>query len=135
MIYLQKDTENKVVLTLTEKATLSAPFFLFELTNETTNTTKYFVANDISAYPERYNLFNVTLVNDEGGENLLGGIIYLEHEGFYSYTVYEQEDSGNLDPDNAAGVVETGKALVEWDRTEKTAYETQDKTRKVYERE
>ena len=49
MIKLEKDTVNRVVVTLTEKVTIPAPvYFLFEFISDDTLKSKIFTATDIS---------------------------------------------------------------------------------------
>jgi hypothetical protein len=66
MIFLQKNTTNKVVLTLTENSRLSNPFYLFEFTNEfqnypLDNPPIYFTTPDLSNATIRFNLFDIEL--------------------------------------------------------------------------
>jgi hypothetical protein len=129
LIKIAKDTVNAVYLTLTEKVTLSSPKFLFVFQNDITNVYYYFIAADTSSYTYRYNKFSIE--EKEDGDPLLGEI-ELPETGFYNYTIYEQESSTNLDPDNATGIVEIGKVLVTDTETEANVYDGQTKTRKVY---
>ena len=106
MLKLTKDTtNNNIILTLTEKVTLSPVYFLFEFINDMTSTKYYFVCADGSSYPERYNSFTIV----EGVDAPTNGKIILGDEGFYSYNIYEQSLSDNLDPDRAGDIVESGK--------------------------
>jgi hypothetical protein len=101
---------NIVVLTLTENTTISDPNYLFEFVNETTNEKIYFIAQDTSLYTDRYNKFLITL-STEQAEDLLYGVIHLSLTGYYTYNVYQQSSSTNLNPDDSEGLVETGKVL------------------------
>ena len=125
MIIITQATSNIVILTLTEKVTLSSPKFLFVFKNDVTNVSYYFIAADTS----RYNKFSITEMADG---NPLIGQIQLSEEGFYGYTVYEQESSSNLDPALATGIVEVGKVLVKGTEATVTSYDEQTKTRKTY---
>ncbi len=104
MIYLYKNQSNTVVLTLDEKATNSTHDWLFEFTNDITNSVKYATLSDISTTPLRYNEFNLT----EGVDVLL-------QEGSWTYRVYEMPvlSPPSINPNLAYGVVEVGKVWVE----------------------
>ena len=111
MIQINKASVNTVVLTLTELVTLAVPKFLFEFKNDQDNSLKYFIAADVSSYTDRFNKF---LIEESTTEAPLTGKIELELTGFYSYRVFEQLSSSNLDPtlcDNTTPL-ETGKVLV-----------------------
>ena len=105
MIKLTKGTTtSNIALTLTEKVTLSPVYFLFEFKNDTSNTKYYVISADTSTETERYNLFSIT----EGVDDQVNGSVILGDSGFYTYTVYEQSSSSNLDP-SGLSIVETGK--------------------------
>lgn len=111
MIQINKASVNTVVLTLTELVTLATPKFLFEFKNDQNNSLKYFIAADVSSYTDRYNKF---LIEESTTETPLTGKIELELTGFYSYKVFEQLSTTNLDPalsDNTTPL-EIGKVLV-----------------------
>lgn len=89
MIQLKEGLNENVVYTLTEFSKLSNPNYLFLFKNEQTNKEKLFFAQDKSLNKARYNLFDITLVNNLLNENLTGGTIYLTNFGFYEYEVFE----------------------------------------------
>lgn len=128
MITLQRGQSNTVALTLTEKCTLSNPYFLFVLENDTSKDSYYFIATDTSSYTDRYNRFTVT---EKSSPDTLNGEVYLPLTGSYHYTVYEQSSNTNLDPANATGVVEIGRCKVKDATPANTEYTTTD-TNKVY---
>ena len=109
MILINKNTTNKVILTLSEKTTLTNAKYLFEITNDMSNAVKCFIASDISTNKVRYNEFdfieNVT-------ENLLNGTFSLLLSGFYKYNVYEQVSTTNLNPLLALNLIDKGKLNV-----------------------
>ncbi len=109
MILINKNTTNTVILTLSEKTTLTNAKYLFEVTNDMSNEVKCFIAADISTNKLRYNEFefieNVT-------ENLLMGTFSLTLSGFYKYNVYEQASTTNLDPLLALNLIDKGKLNV-----------------------
>lgn len=102
MIHLTKGQTENIVLTLTEKATLTSPNWLFIFKSRTTNETVSFVilgSADLSSYKDRFNSFDIVVntyfANKTSGE--------------YSYTIYEQTSSSNTNPANATGIVEVGQ--------------------------
>ena len=91
MIQLTKGLTQNIILTLTEKATTATPIFLFVFTNRSSNEEVKFVKlnnQDISLYKERYNKFSI-VVNDYFNNGL---------DGQYTYNVYQNSNSTNLDP-------------------------------------
>ena len=84
MIYLEKDSINTFVLTLTESSTISNPYYLFVFQNEFNKDSQGFqwVGTDTSDYKERYNLFQL----EEG----VDATFVL---GQFTYTVYESADA------------------------------------------
>ena len=54
MIVLENGVSNKVALTLTEKATLTTPYYLFELIDDDSNVSILFTGADISTNTNRY---------------------------------------------------------------------------------
>ena len=83
MIYIEKDSINTFVLTLTESSTISNPYYLFVFQNEFNKDSQGFqwVGTDTSDYKQRYNLFQL----EEG----VDATFVL---GQYTYTVYESAD-------------------------------------------
>jgi YbbR domain-containing protein len=130
MIYLVQDTDNKVVLTLTEKTTISTPYYLFEFINDDSNNSKIFTGVDISTNLSRYNEFLIVLNSTEDLEN---SIIDLPATGFYKYNVYSTSVLNDLDINNVTELVETGKIYVEGsEQLTKVTYEEGNDTKVVY---
>ena len=101
MIHLTKSESNTMILTLTEKQTLTTPNYLFRFTNRTTNTEVTFVktnASDSSAFKYRFNEFSIVtstyFSNQPSGEWL--------------YYVYEQASATNKDYTKSTGLLEEG---------------------------
>lgn len=69
-----------------------------------TESTYYLICADTSSYTDRYNKFSII----EGADDPTNGSIILGDEGFYSYNIYEQSSSSNLDPSGLT-VIESGK--------------------------
>lgn len=99
-------------MTLTEKSTISNPYYVFKFTKESTNVTKVFRATDGSAYTDRYNSFTITLNTTE---DLPNGTVDLS-QGQYHYEVYESSTAVL----STAGLnkVEDGIAVVDITNTE-----------------
>jgi hypothetical protein len=110
MIQITKGTTNNVALTLTEKCTLTSPYYLFVFQSDETRNLYKFIAADTSTHPDRYNLF--AIVETDSSPDPLAGEIELPIVGFYKYKVYEQTSSTNLNPALATGIVEVGKVQV-----------------------
>ena len=131
MIRLEPNTVNSVVVTLTELATLATPYYLFEFIKDDTNETKIFTASNVSASKSRYDEFNITTTT--GTENLLNGVIDLKTKGYYTYNIYEQVSSTNLDLANITSLVEVGKVYMnDVKNPVRKEYEDQTNTKKVY---
>ena len=113
MILLNKDTTNKVIVTLSELVTLDPVYFLFEFISDDTKQAKMFIAEDISTNTCRYNEFDIVLTDST--EDLLNGVINLETNGYYKYNIYEQSSNTNLDPTLAGDLLERGKVYLKGD--------------------
>jgi len=101
MLLITKGEVKNWILTLSEKVTISNPYFLFYLTHRQTNKTYAFLSDDISTFTERYNEF----VIDENDYDFF--------EGEYLYQVYAQISSSNLNPALADELVEEGLLKVQ----------------------
>lgn len=110
MLLITKGETTNWYLTLTEKVTISNPYFLFYVTHRQTNKTYAFILDDISTFPERYNLFPI----DENDYNFF--------EGEYMYKVYAQISSSNLNPALSDELVEEGLLLVLLEETPEVFY-------------
>jgi hypothetical protein len=118
MIYLTKGQTTDLIVTLTEKQTLSAPNYLFYFINRTSNDVVAFVklnATDTSAHKDRYNKFSVNATT------------YFNNKlaGEWTYYIYEQASTSNVNTDLATGLLETGILRLNDSTTfEFTEYET-----------
>jgi len=110
MLLITKGETKFWYLTLTEKVTISNPYFLFYVTHRQTNKTYAFILTDVSTFPERYNKFSIN-------ENT-----YNFFEGEYMYQVYAQTSSTNLDPTLANESVEEGILKVQLVESEEVFY-------------
>ena len=119
VILINKNSTNNRILTLSEKTTLTNAVYLFEVINDQSGAVKCFICDDISPNPVRYNEFNFI---ENSNEDLLNGTFELELTGFYTYNVYEQTSTTNLDPTLATNKIETGKLEVPDNTAELTRY-------------
>jgi hypothetical protein len=122
MLKINQGETTKVVVTLTEKQTLSSPFWLFVFVNEQENVPKSVIVSDESLFKDRYNEFSLT---DSFTSNLINGD--------YEYYVYEQTSSSNLDPALADNLCERGKARVFGVVEQDKYYTPQNDQNKIYE--
>jgi hypothetical protein len=107
MIYIEKNSLNTFALTLTESATLSAPVWLFKFVWEMDETLApiYWVGEDFSSYPNRYNLFYLT-----EGDDVTFKL------GQYRYEIYESDEVIVVDEnttEEGLTLVEEGRMVVE----------------------
>jgi hypothetical protein len=120
---------NVVVLTLSEKISISSPYYLFEFINNQTQIKYYCISSDLSLYPERYNKF--TIVVKTTTPSPLVGEIQIPLGDEYTYNVYEQSNNTNLNP-SGLNVVENG--LMTYDKVITSRVELESTlTRKAYE--
>lgn len=129
MILIRKNTTNRNILTLSEKTTLTNAVYLFEVKNQQSDAVKCFIAQDISTNKLRANEFDLI---ENTTENLLNGVFSLPLKGSYTYKVYEQSSSTNLDPSLALNEIDNGKLLVIDTENEITQYAGNQTTAVVY---
>jgi hypothetical protein len=116
VIRLTKGQTQNIILTLTEKQLLTSPNYLFIFENRSTNTDIKFVKlnnTDISPYKERYNEFSI-VVNSYFNTAL---------NGQYTYTIYEQTSTSNLNP-TGLNLLESGIMELSGTTISFTEYET-----------
>lgn len=106
MLIVAKNTNSTLIVTLTEKVTLASPYYLFAFTSDVSQLTKYFISADISIHTDRYNEFLIT--ETSGTEILTSGTITLNPTGQWTYRIYEQTSSTNLDPNLTTSLLEIG---------------------------
>ena len=114
MIYLLKNTAERLLyLTLKEGELLLAntyTHYLLELTNEQTLEKLYAIPTQI-AQNDRY----TTIQIGTNANTPLAASLLINYTARFSYIVYGQNSSSNLDPTNAVveGVIEKGYLIVE----------------------
>ena len=99
------ETSEKIIVTLNELITLADPDYLFVFTHVVTRDVVSFVkssAADESAYPERYNQFDIDTSD----------VFEDQQPGEWHYEIYEQSSNSNTDPDLATGLIESGKMIL-----------------------
>ena len=99
MIVLTKGVTSNIIVTLTEKQLLTNPNYLFIFRGRTTDTeVKFVLLNnaDVSPSKTRYNKFSLS--------NTLFTSAKIQQ---YTYNVYEQTSTTNLDP-SGLNLLETG---------------------------
>lgn len=85
---------NDVYVTLTEKATLTNPDYIFLFVNDNTGQKVFCSSGDTSQYTNRYNQFKIEVKTS--GANWLNGQVVLDDYGFYHYYVYERANTSGL---------------------------------------
>lgn len=89
-------------MTVTELTTVSPVYYLFEFEHEQSFLKYYCILANISLATERYDEFE-----------LIDGVdLTFDYDGYYTYRIYQQTSSTNLDPNLSDGIVEEGRAHV-----------------------
>jgi hypothetical protein len=126
MQLINKGQNNFLVFTLSEKVTLTNPYYLFSFKHQVLMSSVNFIAADVSGFPDRFNKF---LITETTGTTLLtSGVVSLPETGFYEYTIYEQTSSTNLNVENTTNILEIGMVKVNSDIPIVNAYDNQNKT-------
>lgn len=104
MINIERNSANTLALTLKERGT--ATYYLFKFQSDNTESVKYCIATDSSAYPNRYNKFTITEQTSPDNTNAQ---VEMTTEGQWRYYVYANSSSSNLDP---TGLTELESGIV-----------------------
>jgi hypothetical protein len=126
MQIINKGQNNFLIFTLSEKVTLTNPYYLFTFKHQVLMSSVNFIASDVSGFPTRYNKFLIT--ETTGSVNLTSGVVSLPETGFYEYAIYEQTSSSNLNLANVTGLLEIGMIKVESTLPIYNEYDNQSKT-------
>jgi hypothetical protein len=105
MLLYQINSQSDTIVTLTESTTLTSPYYLFVFTNVSTKVQYKINVNstsDVSLFKDRFNEFAFNTVT----------LFASAQAGQFSYEVYEQASSTNLDP-SGLNLVECGKMLLQ----------------------
>ena len=104
MLVYTKGQQSDTLVTLNESTTLTNPYYLFVFTNVSTKVEYKTIVNstsDTSEYPTRINIYTFNTIT----------LFATAQAGQFSYEIYEQESSTNLNP-VGLGLVECGKMLL-----------------------
>lgn len=104
MIVYSIGQQSETIVTLNESTTISNPYYLFVFTNVSTKVEYKIIVNstsDTSLYPGRVNIYAFNTIT----------LFQNAQAGQYSYDVYEQQSSTNLNP-SGLNLVECGKMLL-----------------------
>ena len=110
MLLINKNSNNTLILTLTEKVTIASPTFLFKFTNDLTRESVLFISANLSSYKDRYDKFLIT--ETSGTINASSGVINLNPTGYWKYQIFEQASTSNLLESATGSMVENGKIKV-----------------------
>jgi len=120
MLVINKNSNNTLILTLSEKVTIASPTFLFKLTNDLTRESVLFLSANLSSYKDRYDKFLIT--ETSGTINASSGVINLNPTGYWKYQIFEQASTSNLLESATGSMVENGKIKVIGTDTTYTVY-------------
>ena len=109
MLKLTKGTSNIIRVSLGEIQEIALPTFLIAFENDASEAVVTCISADLSLYPERYNEF---VIIEKSSPVALNGEVELEPVGFFTYRIYEQTSTTNLDESLADKLLDTGKARV-----------------------
>jgi len=104
MLLYTINSQSDTIVTLTESTTLTNPYYLFVFTNVSTKVQYKINVNstsDSSGFKDRFNEFSFNTIT----------LFATAQAGQFSYEVYEQSSSSNLDP-TGLNMVECGKMLL-----------------------
>ena len=113
MILLNQDTYNVVYLSLEEKMINTSNYFLLALVNDMTKEEYTAVLRNRQATTEGLSRVSIKLISS-GNPIGTNGEFKLVNNGYYSYKVYEQTSTTNLDITSPVviKVLEEGKANI-----------------------
>lgn len=120
MLLINKNANNTLILTLTEKITIPSPTFLFKFTNDLTRESVLFISANLSNQTSRYDKFLIT--ETSGTINASSGVINLNPTGFWKYEIFEQASPTNLLESATGAKVESGKLKVIGTATAQNVY-------------
>lgn len=104
MLRVNRGSANNLAMTGTEGVSIANPVFLLRLKKAGTNDEFACIVEDTSPNPLRYNLFVLTESNTP---DPLNADLTLQN-GRYTYWLYEQSSTTNLDYNNTISELETG---------------------------
>lgn len=102
MLRIERNQQSLLIVTVSELTTITNPHYLFEFIEEQSGDKLYCILPNSSNGIPRYDEFLIT-----DGLDLV-----FPYSGFYTYKIYQQSSSTNLDPSLSDGLVEEGRAHV-----------------------
>ena len=113
MLYINKNSANRLYVTVSQGRTIANPYYLFSFTHILSGEIVNFVPQNLSTASTRYDEF---LFIEAGNEDLtlVPPVVTFPYEGQYYYSIYEQSTSGNTNPDYSCNVLEQGRAFVNY---------------------
>jgi len=106
---INKASNSSFITTLYETNELTYAYYLCVFTSDVSGNSKAFICQDLSTHQERYNEF---LITESSSELLTSGTVELNPTGQWSYKIYGQSSSTNLDPTLATSLLEIGQLKV-----------------------
>lgn len=101
MKQIVKGQANDFYCTVTEKKTLTSPYWLIRLVSDSTHIERAFISTNTSNYTERYDLFVITEPTNAALT-----------KGIWTYYIYEQSSASNTNYLNSTTLCEVGQVLV-----------------------
>jgi len=132
MLVIAKNTNTNLIVTLQEKVTLTNPYYLFVFTSDVSQEKVIFLQSNISTHTDRYDKFLIT--ETSGTPNYSSGTIEFLPLGSWTYEIFEQASSSNLDPALTGNRLEIGQAKVIGTNETYSTYTGQTITYTVHER-
>lgn len=87
---------------------------VFKITNDVTNWSLMFTADDISNWSSRYNIFEITLVDDIVNQDIFDGKILVVDDGQYNLKVYNQPcTTVGIDPNDFINTLFDGYLIIQ----------------------
>lgn len=114
MLLLIQGTANELTPSLSERITLTGTvhFLMRFIEDETLEETSCIAVYTSGAYEYRYHTLTVTEQASVTTSDRQSGKVTLRPEGFWTYEIYEQTSTTNLDYTQATSRLEVGKAKV-----------------------
>lgn len=131
MQVITRGQNTTLVFTLTERVTLTSPYFLVRMVSRTGRNEKRFILpSNLSSYKDRYDKFTIT--ETSGTEVLTSGTVTLTPTGEWDYEIYEQASNTNTTVASAGTLLETGMVRVIGIDRAYTRYDSQNKNYTTY---
>jgi len=128
MLWMQSGI-NTFIVTISEKVTITNPYFLLRIVHDQTNQEFSCIVPDSSTETERYNRLQVTQMTSPDNTD---AEINVTESGLFHYYIYEQTSSTNLDYTATQGLLEVGKLTYPLPSVSTTTYTGYPTTSTVY---